>query len=72
MDRAFVLRGASVLDESCSFSGPLDVRVEDGAVAAVCGGLQSNDAAELDFSGLWLMPGVFDCHLHAAWQRTSE
>lgn len=66
MDRAFVLRGANVLDESCIFSGPLDVQVVDGVVAAVGRDLSVSDALDLDFSGLWLMPGVFDCHLHVA------
>jgi imidazolonepropionase-like amidohydrolase len=66
MDRSFVLRGAAVLDESCGFSGPLDVHVIDGVVAAVGRDLPVNDALDLDFSGLWLMPGVFDCHLHVA------
>jgi imidazolonepropionase-like amidohydrolase len=52
-----------VLDRSGSFVGPLDVRVEDGRVAAVGANLPG-DEASIDFSGLWLMPGVFDCHDH--------
>jgi imidazolonepropionase-like amidohydrolase len=61
--RSFVLREAQVLDESGGFGGPLDVHVEDGRVAAVGAGL-SVDAPSFDFSGLWLLPGMFDCHLH--------
>ncbi|HKP18640.1 MAG TPA: amidohydrolase family protein [Gaiellaceae bacterium] len=60
---AFTLREAHVLDRAGSFDGPCDVRVEGGRIAAVGRGLPS-DGASVDFSGLWLMPGVFDCHDH--------
>ena len=66
MDRAFVLRGANVLDEGCGFRGPLDVHIAHGVVSAVDRDLIADDAFDVDFSGLWLMPGVFDCHLHVA------
>lgn len=66
IDRSFVLRGASVLDESGGFEGPLDVRVAEGVVAAVGRGVPAEGLRELDCSGLWLMPGVFDCHVHVA------
>ena len=61
---SFVLRGANVLDESGGFGGPLDVHVADGRVVAVGENLSAAGAAELDFAGLWVMPGVFDCHDH--------
>jgi imidazolonepropionase-like amidohydrolase len=60
---SFVLREAMVLDESGGFSGPLDVHVSDGRVAAVGKGV-SADAPSVDCSGLWLLPGIFDCHDH--------
>jgi imidazolonepropionase-like amidohydrolase len=63
---SFVLREASVLDESGSFSGPADIHVADGRVAAVGPRLTCAEAAEHDFSGLFVMPGMFDCHLHLA------
>ena len=63
---AFVLRGAQVLDEGGSFSGPTDVRVVDGRVAEVGSGISRDGASSVDFSGLWLMPGVFDCHDHVS------
>ena len=71
---SFVLREANVLDESGSFSGPLDVRVADGRIADVGNNLGSDGAESFDFSGLWLLPGVFDCHLHlsASTTETSE
>jgi imidazolonepropionase-like amidohydrolase len=60
---SFVLREVQVLDEAGGFSEPLDVHVEDGRVAAVRSSLVT-DAPSYDFAGLWLMPGVFDCHVH--------
>jgi imidazolonepropionase-like amidohydrolase len=63
---AFVLRGANVLDESGEFTGPLDVHVAGGRVVAVGAGLKAADATAVDFSGLFVMPGVFDCHDHVA------
>ena len=62
--RSFVLRAANVLDESGGFSGPLDVHVAGGRVAALARDLSVDDAASVDCAGLWLMPGVFDCHDH--------
>jgi len=65
MSSAYTLREAQVLDRTGSFAGPLDVRVEGGRVAHVGRGLPA-DSRSFDFSGLWLMPGVFDCHDHVA------
>lgn len=62
----YVLREALVLDPAGSFSGPLDVRVEDGRVAEIGENLVARDLASFDFSGLWLLPGIFDCHDHVA------
>jgi len=62
--RSFVLREAQVLDESGSFVGPTDVCVVDGRIAGVGPDLAADGAMSVDFSGLWLMPGVFDCHDH--------
>lgn len=59
----FVLREANVLDAAGGFTGPLDVHVRAGRVEAVGPGL-SSDATSVDFSGLWVMPGMFDCHDH--------
>ena len=60
----YVLREANVLDAAGSFAGPLDVRVEHDRVAQVGKDLRAPDLDSIDFSGLWLMPGVFDCHDH--------
>jgi imidazolonepropionase-like amidohydrolase len=71
--RTFVLRAPLVLDEAGGFGGPLDVLVVEGRVAEVGRNvIVSTGTAEYDFTGLWLMPGVFDCHDHIAWSTTNE
>lgn len=60
----FVLRGASVLDEAGGFGSPLDVHVADGTIVAFGRHLAAGDAVSVDASGLWLLPGIFDCHDH--------
>jgi imidazolonepropionase-like amidohydrolase len=62
---SFTLREAMVLDPAGSFAGPLDVEVRDGRVAALGRSLAANGPS-VDCSGLWLLPGIFDCHDHVA------
>jgi imidazolonepropionase-like amidohydrolase len=63
---ALTLRQANVLDRSGSFEGPLDVQVIDGRIAVIGKNVKADGIPSVDFSGLWLMPGVFDCHDHIA------
>jgi imidazolonepropionase-like amidohydrolase len=66
---ALLVRGANILDETGSFEGPLDVRVDHGVIRAVGSDL-SADASHivLEGDGLWLLPGIFDCHVHTGLQ----
>ena len=65
MEGSFVLCGAYVMEEDGGFSDPRDVLVEGGIIRAITsGGRLPRDAARYDCRGLWLMPGVFDCHAH--------
>lgn len=60
-----VLRGVRVLDASGSFDGPVDLATRDGVVTALARHVaRGRDALEVDAAGLWLMPGVVDCHAH--------
>ena len=69
----FTLHHVRVLEEDGGFSGETDVLVEDGRVAAVRAGLAAPAGAPAyDLSGLWLMPGVFDCHVHIATSTMDE
>jgi imidazolonepropionase-like amidohydrolase len=62
---SFVLREVMVLDEGGGFDGPTDVAVVDGVVVAVGPNAGPVSGPNHDFSGLWVIPGMFDCHLHA-------
>jgi imidazolonepropionase-like amidohydrolase len=64
MMASFAVRGVSVLDESGSFTGPVDLAVEDGVITRVGRSLPGSALPSLDLDGMWLMPGVFDCHSH--------
>jgi len=59
------IRGANVLDETGGFTHPIDVLVEHGIVVALGQNLSPPPREfELEGDGLWLLPGVFDCHVH--------
>lgn len=60
---AFCLRDVRALDESGGFTEPTDVLVQSGRVVSV-GGSVTAKVASLDGAGLWLMPGIVDCHTH--------
>ncbi len=63
---SFVIREANVFDEGGGFSGPLDLRIEDGVVCELGRNLGATHLPSFDCSGLWLLPGFFDCHDHLA------
>ena len=69
----FTLRNVSVLEQDGGFSGETDVLVEAGLVRAVESGcVAPPDAPAYDLRGLWLMPGMFDCHVHVAVSTMDE
>ncbi len=62
---SFALHHVRVLEQDGGFSEETDVLVEDGVVAKIGPGLRAAAGAPAyDLRGLWLMPGVFDCHAH--------
>jgi dihydroorotase len=67
----FVLRGGRVFDPTTaagvargvgSIGSPLDIRIIDGRIAEVGQGLQA--ARMIDVSGLLVVPGLIDLHVH--------
>lgn len=59
----FCLREVRALDESGGFTEPTDVLVDGGRIASV-GGAVPGTVTSFDGAGLWLMPGIVDCHTH--------
>ena len=57
-----VFRGGSVFDGSGADPGAADVTVEDGRIVDVGPGLDGDEA--IDATGLTILPGFFDCHVH--------
>lgn len=65
MHEPFIMRGVHVLDPSGSFTAPIDVAVVGGKVQAADKNLPVGEFQDVeDFTGQWLMPGIFDLHAH--------
>lgn len=62
-----VFRGGRVFDGSGADPAPADVAVEGNRIAAVGPGLDGDRA--VDVTGLTLLPGLFDCHVHVTVSR---
>ncbi len=62
-----LVRGATILTVSHGTLEGADLLVRDGRIAAVGPALAAPDGVRVvDAAGLYLMPGVIDCHCHAA------
>jgi imidazolonepropionase-like amidohydrolase len=72
VNASLLIKNVSVLEEDGGFSDPQDVAVDDGVVSAVGTNLPADDRPTYDLAGLWLMPGVFDCHDHISWSTVDE
>jgi dihydroorotase len=59
-----LLRGGRVIDPAQGIDGPNDVLVRDGRIAAVGPGLAADGAEVLDCTGLLVLPGLIDVHVH--------
>jgi imidazolonepropionase-like amidohydrolase len=57
-----VLRGGKVFDGTGAAPGEADVAIADGRIVDVGIGLDGDEQA--DMSGLTLLPGLIDCHVH--------
>jgi dihydroorotase len=59
-----VVRGARVLDPTAGVDSVLDVRVDDGVIAALGDALPANGHRVVDGEGLVLAPAFVDPHVH--------
>ncbi len=62
-----LLQGGRVVDPKNGVDEWADVAIEDGRVCEVSAGLDPGDASEVhDVSGMVVMPGVIDLHVHTS------
>src|SRR4051794_21486224 len=61
---SLVVTGARVLDPGEGIDAAVDVRVDDGVIAAVGASLERNGHRVIDGSGLVLAPAFVDPHVH--------
>jgi dihydroorotase len=59
-----VVRGARVLDPAAAVDATLDVRIDDGVIAALGTELDTNSHRVIDAEGLLLAPAFVDPHVH--------
>jgi dihydroorotase len=59
-----VIRGARVVDPVEGIDARLDVRIDDGVVAAVAERVDTNEHRVVDAAGLVLAPALVDPHVH--------
>ena len=68
-----VLYGGTVVDPTNSVGGICDLAIKDGKVVAVAPELDKTLAqAALDVSGLHVLPGIFDTHVHLSPRHSGE
>jgi predicted amidohydrolase YtcJ len=71
---SFLLKDARLvdLDGTGTPDRPVDLRIVDGTVAEVGLGLASDGLPEVSAEGRWLMPGLWDQHVHLTqWSLTA-
>jgi dihydroorotase len=59
-----VFRGARVVDPTEGIDAVLDVRIDDGTIAAIAESVETNEHRVVDASGFVLAPAFVDPHVH--------
>ncbi len=68
-----LLKNGYVIDPANDIDAPMDVALAGGRIAAVAAAIPSADAAQtLDLSGLYVVPGLIDIHVHVYHTREPE
>ncbi len=59
-----VIRGARVVDPIAGIDATIDVRIDDGVIAAIAEQVDANGHRVIDGAGLVLAPAFVDPHVH--------
>ncbi|HUG44557.1 MAG TPA: amidohydrolase [Acidobacteriota bacterium] len=69
----FLIRNASVMTVSNGTIENASVLIRDGKIAAVGRDIQiGTETKEVDATGMWVTPGIIDCHSHIASDSVNE
>ena len=64
-DSVYILRNANLITmESDRVLCEMDLFVANGKIYKIAPHIDISDVAERDCTGKFLMPGLFDCHIH--------
>ncbi|RQP10593.1 MAG: amidohydrolase [Microbacteriaceae bacterium] len=70
---ALLLAGARIVGADATASEPVDVLVRDGRIADIGSALAAADAERVELDGRFLMPGLWDGHVHTnQWAAVSR
>ena len=64
MEGSLLLRNGRLLDPESGRDGRFDILVEEGRICRVAPRLEGPADRVIDLSGLWIMPGAIDLHVH--------
>ncbi|MBN2298768.1 MAG: dihydroorotase [Deltaproteobacteria bacterium] len=59
------IKGGLIVDPASNIQEKADLYIKDGIIAGIYpGGSQKSDEMVIDASGLWVLPGLIDMHVH--------
>ncbi|MBQ3338948.1 MAG: dihydroorotase [Atopobiaceae bacterium] len=61
---AYLIKGAHVVDPQVGLDDVRDVLIEDKTIVSVAPSIEAADATVVDGAGKYLVPGLFDMHVH--------
>ena len=64
MAKDLLIKGGRVIDPATNRDETADILVADGKIAGIEAGIIAEDAEVLDASGMIVMPGLIDMHVH--------
>ncbi|MBN2328082.1 MAG: dihydroorotase [Candidatus Omnitrophica bacterium] len=59
-----LIQNARVLNPAAGADQTADILIEDGRIAKIGPSIRAKEAKAIDATGLWLLPGLIDIHVH--------
>ena len=68
MEKALIIKGGTVIDPSQGLNGNFDIALSEGKISKVETYINEKGSQEVfDATGLIVVPGLIDLHIHAFW-----